>query len=133
MTTRRILIIDDDELIGAVAKLGLERQAGWHVTHATSAAAGIAEAIANPPDVILLDVEMPGKSGPEVASELSDLDATRRIPVVMVSASEAEDVRQRCGSLNPAGIIAKPFDLWSLPSRLAALMGWSEALALHDT
>lgn len=128
MIARRILIIDDDELLGAVARLGLERQPGWLATHASSARAGIEAAIAQAPDAILLDVEMPGMNGLDAARELRRLEATQGVPLVMLSATDARDMRLLCDQLDVAGSIAKPFDPMGLAASVAALLGWAEAL-----
>ena len=65
MTTRRILIIDDEYDIRAVAQLTLKTVAGWDVSIAASGAEGLTKAANEQPDVILLDVMMPDMDGIE--------------------------------------------------------------------
>lgn len=59
MTTRRMLVIDDEPDIRAIARLGLERAGGWTVYTAECGEGGIAVAPAEQPDAVLLDVMMP--------------------------------------------------------------------------
>jgi CheY-like chemotaxis protein len=61
--TKRILIVDDEEDVRAITKLGLEMGAGWTVLTASSGLEAIAVASSEQPDVILLDVMMPDMDG----------------------------------------------------------------------
>jgi DNA-binding response OmpR family regulator len=81
-----VLMIDDDREIVRGACLRL-RADGYRMLTAGDAEAGIAAAIANHPDVILLDVRLPGQDGLAALSELKRRSETKHIPVVMLSAS----------------------------------------------
>lgn len=83
---RTVLVVDDDEEIVRAAGMRL-RAAGYKVLEANDGPSGIAAAIADQPDLILLDVRMPNKDGLEVLSELKHRPDTKRIPVVLLSAS----------------------------------------------
>jgi CheY-like chemotaxis protein len=85
---KRILVIDDSDLMRMVIKVSLERTAGWQVLTAASADEGLAAAAAEHPDAILLDVEMPGMDGTAAYRELQAAPDTRPIPVIMVTAAE---------------------------------------------
>ena len=60
------------------------------------------------PDLILLDLMLPKKDGLEVLSEVKADDTLKSIPVVIMTASEAEDDRVRCSTLNVDGYVVKP-------------------------
>jgi DNA-binding response OmpR family regulator len=81
-----VLMIDDDEEIVCAACLRL-RAAGFRTLTAGDAETGVAAAIANCPDAILLDVRLPRRDGLSVLSELKRKAETKEIPVVMLSAS----------------------------------------------
>jgi len=83
---RTVLVVDDDEEIVRAACMRL-RAAGYKALEANDGPSGIAAAIADQPDLILLDVRMPNKDGLEVLSELKHRPDTKRIPVVLLSAS----------------------------------------------
>ena len=81
-----VLMVDDDREIVRCACLRLQ-SAGYRMTTAGDAEAGIAAALANHPDVILLDVRLPRRDGLSALSELKRRPETKHIPVVMLSAS----------------------------------------------
>jgi DNA-binding response OmpR family regulator len=81
-----VLLVDDDEEILCAACLRL-RAAGFRTLTAGDGEAGIAEAVANRPNAILLDVRLPRRDGLSVLSELKRRPETKDIPVVMLSAS----------------------------------------------
>ncbi|HEY2259614.1 MAG TPA: response regulator [Solirubrobacteraceae bacterium] len=125
-TPRRILIVDDSSLIREAAKLALATIRGWEVLTASSGEEGLARASADQPDAVLLDVVMPGLDGVAVAQRLAAGADTRAIPVVMLTAADGAEDRQRLGELPVAGIIGKPFALDSLATQLAVLVGWEQ-------
>ena len=81
-----VLMVDDDREIVRGASLRLEA-AGYRMLAAGDAEAGIAAAIANNPDVIVLDVRLPQRDGLSTLSDLKRRPETKQIPVVMLSAS----------------------------------------------
>jgi two-component system, sensor histidine kinase and response regulator len=81
----RALIVDDDPVSARVVGKCLER-AGHEVTVRTDGRSGLEAALAEPPDLIILDVMMPGMDGLEVCSALSAAEATRDVPIIFVSA-----------------------------------------------
>jgi CheY-like chemotaxis protein len=122
--TRRILLVDDDEMIREVAELSLSRIGGYDVTTAASGEEAITLATADPPDAILLDVMMPGLDGPETFERLQAQPATRAVPVVLLTAKLQMRERQRWQDLGVVGVLGKPFDPLRLPTDVAALLGW---------
>lgn len=110
MSEEDILIVDD-----TVANLTLLSQMltsqGYSVRAVTSGARALESARLLPPDLILLDIRMPGMSGFEVCEQLKSREATRDIPVIFISA--LDDVRDKVHGFQVGGIdyITKPFQL----------------------
>ena len=83
----RILIIDDEDDIREVAGMSLETVAGWTTMAARSGQEGLKIAAEQQPDAILLDVMMPDMDGPSTFRNLQDLETTRSIPVIFLTAA----------------------------------------------
>ncbi len=111
---RRVLVVDDSALIRAAARMGLEGV--FEVSVAESGEEGLEQALATRPDLILLDVVMPGIGGPETLAALRATEGTREVPVIFVTAEDGDEDRRRFEALGAAGVISKPFE----PARLAA-------------
>lgn len=117
MSTGRLLLVDDEPDIRAIAKLALERVGGWTVTAAASADEAIAAVRERAPDVVLLDVMMPDTDGPATLERLRPLLGDD-VPVIFLTAKgESASLL----ALGAAGVIAKPFDPISLPREVAAI------------
>ena len=103
----RVLVIDDEvrdrELVGAMLAIS-----GYEVRHAESGAHGLEQVSAAPPDVILLDVQMPGMDGYEVCRLLRRAPGTRRIPVIMITASDDPALNRRAYAVGAQACITKP-------------------------
>ncbi|MDP9033891.1 MAG: response regulator [Myxococcota bacterium] len=125
MSLRRILIVDDDPDIRRITALSLARIGGFSVVAAASAEEALAKAAEELPDVILLDVSMPGADGPTTLATLRATARTARVPVIFFTA-EADDERaaQLC-ALGAMGVITKPFDLAGLPGRIRDMLSGS--------
>lgn len=122
MNHRRALIIDDEDDIREVVTISLEMMDGWEVLSASSGPTGILIAQAERPDVILLDVMMPGMDGKATFSELQSHDATRGIPVVFLTAKVQPSDRVAYLRLGVRGVISKPFDPLTLAAEMLASM-----------
>lgn len=125
MTSRTILIVDDESDIREIAQATLELTAGWRVVAAESGEAGLALAASQQPDAILLDVMMPGLDGPETLRRLRSSSATAGIPVIFMTAKVQATDRQRWADLEVQGVIPKPFDPMALGSDIADALRWS--------
>lgn len=110
---KKILLADDEEDIKAIVQLFLESK-GYEVVTAFDGLAAIDLAQSEKPDLILLDVMMPVVNGYEVCSRLKADEATRDIPVVMLSAMAQSESVDKGLSAGAVDYIVKPFD----PSRL---------------
>jgi CheY-like chemotaxis protein len=124
VSRRTVLLIDDEPDIREVVELSLGSVSGWEVLTASSGADGVELASAQRPDVILLDVMMPGLDGPATLDVLRGRDETRAIPVLFMTAKAQAGELTRYASLGVAGVIPKPFDPMTLSDRVAAALGW---------
>lgn len=122
---KTILIIDDEDNVREVTSMSLEVMGGWQTLTASSGAEGIDIAKREKPDAILLDVMMPGMDGPTTFRALQQDDATRAIPVLLLTAKVQAADRARFADLGVAGVISKPFDPAVLPTDVSRALGWS--------
>jgi DNA-binding response OmpR family regulator len=115
MTT--VLVIDDEAPIRLLCRVNLEAE-GMNVLEASDGPTGLEKARNDQPDVILLDVMMPGLDGWQVAEELLEDERTSAIPIVFLTARA--EVRDRARGLDLGGIdyVTKPFN----PVELAPLV-----------
>jgi CheY-like chemotaxis protein len=121
---RRILLVEDDPDIQTVASLALQEVGGFTVAVCGSARDAVRTASAFGPDLILLDVLLPGMDGTTAFEELRRLPATARTPVVFMTAKVQPQELARYDRLGSLGVIAKPFD----PMRLSDTLNgfWRE-------
>ncbi|BAT51338.1 two-component response regulator [Nostoc sp. NIES-3756] len=125
MTTKRILIIDDEYDIRAVAELALKAVGAWEVSTAASGIEGVAKAAAEQPDVILLDVMMPDMDGIATFQALQANPITQPIPVILLTAKVQAAEQRRFAELGVRAIITKPFKAMKLPAQVATALDWS--------
>ena len=120
----RLLLIDDEPDIRAIATMALERIGGWTVVGAGSADEALAAARGETPDLVLLDVMMPGLDGPATLERLRPVLGLQ-VPVVFLTAKAQPADVERLMALGAAGVIAKPFDPLQLSSEVDAVIGRS--------
>jgi DNA-binding response OmpR family regulator len=113
----RVLVIDDEAPIRLLCRVNLEAE-GMEVLEAADGPSGLEKARAEMPEVILLDVMMPGLDGWRVAEELLDDPRTQSIPIVFLTARA--ELRDRARGIDLGGIdyVTKPFN----PVELAPLV-----------
>jgi DNA-binding response OmpR family regulator len=113
----RVLVIDDESPIRLLCRVNLEAE-GMEVLEAADGPSGLEKARAEAPDVILLDVMMPGLDGWRVAEELLDDPRTAAIPIVFLTARA--ELRDRARGIDLGGVdyVTKPFN----PVELAPLV-----------
>lgn len=125
MTTKCILVIDDDEDIQDVARVALEIVGGWEVITASLGSEGLNLAATKRPDAILLDVMMPDLDGVATLEQLKANPETQAIPVILLTAKVQSSDRDRFAQLDIVGIIAKPFKTMVLSQQVGTILGWS--------
>ena len=112
-----ILAIDDEREFVDAIKMRLEA-IGYHVIAAYNGRAGLEAARRASPDLILLDLVMPGMDGFTVLSELKNDPYTTAIPVVILTAKEEAGYITDAESLGAAAYLAKPLKMWELEAVL---------------
>jgi DNA-binding response OmpR family regulator len=124
--TAYVLIVDDDfmnrELLEAYLKLG-----GYRVGQANSGEKALGMIQAERPDLVMLDIRLSGLSGLEVCRQIKNDERTRAIPVVMVSGLESDEDRMQAARIGANGFVAKPYDLETILTQIAALLKDSSA------
>ena len=118
---KRILLVDDDPDLRDVVSLALTGLGGYVVETCGSAAEALEMAPSFGPDLVLLDVMMPGVDGFGVLKALREIDATAGTPVVVMSATVLRQEVAQYQAQGCLGGIQKPFDPATLPERLEAL------------
>jgi DNA-binding response OmpR family regulator len=121
MPSGTVLVVDDDPVIVNLLQVNFEIE-GYDVLTAAGGEAGLAQARTGHPDVILLDVMMPGVDGLEVARRLREEPVTSDIPIILLSAkAQAQDVQ--AGLAVADDYVTKPFEPLELLDRVAVALG----------
>ena len=117
----RVLVIDDEAPIRLLCRVNLEAE-GMYVLEAGDGPSGLEQARSGRPDVILLDVMMPGLDGWAVAAELIEDASTSDIPIVFLTARA--ELRDRARGLELGGIdyVTKPFNPVDLATLVRTLL-----------
>jgi CheY-like chemotaxis protein len=125
MTTKRILVIDNEQYIQEVTQICLETVAGWQVITASSGLEGLRKAESEQPDAILLDLIMPEMDGLMTFEKLQENPLTCKIPVIFLTAkiSTSSEGCDRDGKITTA--IPKPFNPLELANQIAEILGWT--------
>jgi DNA-binding response OmpR family regulator len=123
--TANVLAIDDDKLSLKMIRRALE-PAGYLVRPALNGEDGLAAAREDPPDIILLDVEMPGLSGYDVCIRLREADATHEIPVIFLSSHSSLRERMQGYEAGADDYLVKPFEPENLVARVSVLQRFRE-------
>ncbi|HEY6958016.1 MAG TPA: response regulator [Candidatus Limnocylindria bacterium] len=128
MRTERILIVDDQPQNRRLLE-GMLSPYGYFVTAASSGDDALAKMKAEPPDLIVLDVVMPGMSGYDVARAVRADPATRIVPIIMVTANPEQD---KIAAIDAGAddFIVEPLDKQELLARIRSLLRMK---AFHDT
>ncbi|HEX7642490.1 MAG TPA: response regulator [Noviherbaspirillum sp.] len=112
-----ILIIDDEERNRRLFEVFVKAD-GHEVRSAASGEAGLELAASMVPDLILLDLMMPGRDGFEVARALKANSVTQTIPIIVISSLDDVASHQRLTSSGIDDFVVKPIDRWELSQRI---------------
>jgi two-component system alkaline phosphatase synthesis response regulator PhoP len=134
-----ILIVEDDEDILELVRYNLEKE-GYAVTGVTTGEDGLEAARSDPPDLVLLDLMLPGVDGLEVCREMKRDPKTRHVPIVIVSAKGEESDIVAGLELGADDYITKPFSPQILLARVRAVLrrrnrptpAEGEVIRIHD-
>lgn len=118
----KVLLVDDEADIRRIAALSLSGVGGMEVAQADGGPEGIRKAREDHPDVILLDMMMPGLDGMATFRALRGDPETSGIPVIFLTAKAVSSEVERLKSLGARGVLIKPFDPMALPRLLRELL-----------
>jgi two-component system KDP operon response regulator KdpE len=104
----RVLVIDDEPDVLLLCRVNL-RHDGHEVLEAPDGATGLAMATATPPDLVVLDLVLPSMDGFAVLTALRDSEATRDLPILILSARAQVEDRRRVFESGGDAFLAKPF------------------------
>ncbi len=127
--SHKILIIDDQPENVFVLQDRLEHE-GYKVITAYDGQSGINKAVDEQPDIILLDIMMPGMSGFEVCEVLTKNEKTKKIPIIMVTALTGSDDIKKGLELGAYDYIKKPFNRVELLARIKSALRFKETQSL---
>jgi DNA-binding response OmpR family regulator len=120
--TTRILVVEDETDIAELVKHALERASDLNVSIVHSGDAALKAAADQPPDLVILDLNLPVLSGSEVCRLLRARPATAQVPIIMLTARTAEADRVSGLDLGADDYITKPFSLRELAARVRAVL-----------
>jgi len=121
-TMSRILVIDDDDLVRDTIQRFLESDRKYEVTTAANGKTGLKAALRSSPELILLDIVMPGMNGFEVLKALKEQEKTCTIPVIMLTGVGAQDFISEAMQEYAEEYIMKPCDKDTLESKIARVL-----------
>ena len=113
----RVLVVDDEPDVLLLCRLNLQ-QRGHELLEATDGRTALQLALERHPDVVVLDLMMPGMNGYEVLETLQQDERTSDIPVLVLTAKSLRADRERSHRLGASGFLTKPF----LPSELCDMV-----------
>jgi DNA-binding response OmpR family regulator len=106
------LVVDDDQDIREIIMYVLEAE-GYQVSGLDNGRAVVETVAQNPPDIVLLDIQLGDSDGRDICRELKGTSATQEIPIIMISANHGwHGVREK--QCNADDFLAKPFDITDL-------------------
>lgn len=125
MSQKKILIVDDEEHILELIKFNLEKN-GFEVATLDNGEAAIGFLQANPVDLVVLDLMLPGMDGLEVCKSIRRVDGLEKLPIIMLTARSEETDRILGLELGADDYLTKPFSVRELIARIKAVLRRSE-------
>jgi CheY-like chemotaxis protein len=118
---KTVLLVEDDAGIALAFGIRL-KSLGYAVRFARDATTAVAQASQQQPDVVLLDISLPGGDGFAVADRLRRLEGAAATPIIFITASRRPSFRERAKLLGAVGYLEKPFEASLLVEALAAAL-----------
>jgi two-component system cell cycle response regulator/two-component system cell cycle response regulator DivK len=122
MSEKKILLVEDNEVNRRLAGF-LLRSHGYQVREATSAASAFEMVEKERPDLIVMDIQLPGMDGLEITRKLKEQTATADIPVIAVTSFAMKGDREKALAAGCAGYVTKPIDKTTFIQEVAAHVG----------
>ena len=119
---KRILLIEDDADIALSLRYNLEKDGAFEVATVRDGEAGLKAALDRGPDLVLLDLNLPGMDGLEVCRRLRASKSTSEIPIIMITARAEESQRVNGLDQGADDYITKPFSLREVQARVRAVL-----------
>lgn len=129
---KKVLLIDDERDLCFFVRSNLEKKGSFSVSCSVHPDQGICRARAEMPDVILLDINMPGRDGFSVLRALKEDARTVSIPVIMLSARDDDEARLKASELYVEGYIEKPADCAAIENKIESVLS-RQACAVYRT
>ena len=120
LTRFPVLVVDDEQDNLDAFRFNFKKS--FRISTAVSGAEALESLAGEPADLVLLDIMMPGMNGYEVVEKMKGNDATKGIPVIMVTALEDRNARARAASAGADDFLRKPLDLSVLTARVKSLL-----------
>lgn len=117
----KILYVEDEPDIQAIAEMSLQVVGGFEVSLCNSGDEAIEKAEGIAPDLILLDVMMPGMDEPTTLQNLRKISSLDAVPIVFMTAKAMSSEIEELKALGAVDVIPKPFDPMELPDRIRAI------------
>ena len=128
MMKGKILIVDDNQAIVEMLQRKLEREE-YRVVGCVESAKALATCRKEKPDLVILDILMPGKSGWEIIEELKADDQTQAVPVIISTVKNRPEDIERGRKLQATDHIAKPYVFSDLLDKIRAILGEARTAA----
>lgn len=125
MPLSHVMHVEDDPDIRAIAELALVTVGGLEITQCASGAECLSAVEQRIPDLVLLDVMMPGLDGPETLRRLRTLPGMSHVPAVFMTARAQPEEINGYEALGAIGVIPKPFDPLTLAEQVRQM--WDQA------
>jgi two-component system, OmpR family, response regulator len=116
-----LLYVDDDADIREIVEMSLGLDGSMRVSSSAGGEPALASMRSERPDLVVLDVMMPGMDGPAILERMRADPELRHIPVIFMTAKASSQEAARFRDLSAIGVIAKPFDPMALGSQVRAL------------
>ena len=118
----RILVIDDEADLLEMMRLVLEQRGGHQTVLSAEGPDGLAKALADPPDLAIIDVMMPGITGYDICRQLRANPATASVPILILTARAQPMDRDAAMEAGANECLAKPFSPRQILERVGAIL-----------
>lgn len=118
---KKVMIVEDDKKIAMALSIRLKKY-GYEVKAAHDAVVAVSHAREFKPDLILLDISMPGGDGFSLAERFNNLVDTAGIPIIFVTASKKYGLKEKAMAMGAAGFFEKPYDADALLGKVSSLI-----------